>query len=76
MIAEETKDWFPNGLVSPSRVRQPLEVRVRRMSASYSREERITAAREAAEILTQYADLLEDSAEQEVVEADQGDTDA
>jgi hypothetical protein len=60
----EPKNYFPNGLLAPSQVRQPVEVRARKFAVTYPARERIEAALELAEIATQYAELLIESLEQ------------
>lgn len=52
-------EWF-DGTPAPSRVRDRLESRIRKLAATYPETERIEACREAAAMLTEYANKLED----------------
>jgi hypothetical protein len=56
--APEPPEWF-DGIPAPSRVRDRLESRIRKLAATYPEPERIEAAREAAAMLTEYADKLD-----------------
>jgi hypothetical protein len=52
-------EWF-DGIPAPSRVRDRIESRIRKLAATYPEAERIEACRESAAMLTEYADKLDD----------------